>query len=111
MEQNTDGILTDRCRHAVEHLIAAHLILNQRVSLTIRLQTDAFAQLIHIVDMSHPLCINHFQKDHALHLAYLFRACKLCLACLIKLRCRLFEHMFQLIFLHMLLVFRQLNRL
>ena len=57
------------------------------------------------------LFLEAFEAVKASYAHFEFRACKLCLACLIKLRCRLFEHMFQLVFLHMLLVFRQLNRL
>ena len=40
---------------------AAHLVLDKRISLTVSLQTDTLTQLIHIVDVIHPLAVDHLQ--------------------------------------------------
>ena len=81
----TDGILLDACRHRVKHLIGTHLVLNKRISLTVCLQADTLAQLIHIIDMIHPLAVDHLQKDHALQLTDLFWFRELRFLCLIQL--------------------------
>ena len=73
MEEQTDGILTDAFGHGVEHFVAAHLVFHQRISLAVGLQADALTQLFHIVDMGHPLVIDHFQKYHAFQLTDHFR--------------------------------------
>ena len=64
MEQQTYRILTDTVGHGIKHLITAHLILNQRIPLGISLQADSLTQLIHIVNMGHPLVIDNLQQNN-----------------------------------------------
>ena len=50
MEQKAHRLFLDVGNHAVKHVISAHLVFHQRVTLTIRLQADPLAKLIHIID-------------------------------------------------------------
>ena len=59
MEQETHGFFFDVLRHLIEHLITVHFVLYQRISLTISCQTDTLTQLIHIINVIHPLPVNH----------------------------------------------------
>ena len=68
VEQQTNRILLDTCAHCIEHLIRAHLVLDKRISLAVSLQSDTLTQLIHIVDVIHPLPVDDFQKNDTLQL-------------------------------------------
>ena len=59
MAEDADRIFTDGRGHILEHLISAHLILYQRIPLAIGLKADPLAELVHIVDMGHPLIVDH----------------------------------------------------
>ena len=72
MHQQTDGVLLNGCAHLVEHLIAGQLILHLRVALRIGLRADALLQLCHVVDVIHPLLIDHTKQADALQLADCF---------------------------------------
>ena len=79
MIQKAQGILLDGTDHLIEHVIGGHLILHLRIFLTIGLQSDTLAKLIHIVDMIHPFTVDDFQEDDTLQLAQLLRLGELCL--------------------------------
>ena len=92
MEQDAHCIFTDCGSHAVEHLISAHLILYQRISLAICLEADTFTELIHIINMSHPFCIDYFQKNNTLDLTDLLCLRELCFLGFVKLCGSLLQH-------------------
>ena len=97
MHQDPDGFFLDAGRHGREHLVAAQLILYQRISLGKGLQADTLAKLIHIVDMVHPLPVDDLQKEDALQLTQHLRIRELGFLQLIKLHRLFLEHMLQLI--------------
>ena len=86
-------ILADGGRHGVEHLVAAHLVLNQRILLAVCLEADSLPELIHVVDMSHPLVVNYLQKNHALQLTDLLCLRELSFLRLVELGRGLLQHM------------------
>ena len=59
MEQHSDRLLTDILGHLIKHLVTAELVLHQRISLAIGLQAHTLTELIHIVNVIHPLPVNH----------------------------------------------------
>ena len=73
-------------------LISAHLILYQRISLAICLEADTFTELIHIINMSHPFCIDYFQKNNTLDLTDLLCLRELCFLGFVKLCGDLLQH-------------------
>ena len=66
MEQEPHCLLADILGHFVKHFIAAELIFHQRVSLSVGLQAHALAELVHIINVIHPLSVNHLKQNHAL---------------------------------------------
>ena len=111
MEEDADSILTDGGSHALKHLISTHLVFYYRIALAVGLKTDSLTQLVHIIDVSHPLIINHLKKDHALNLTHLLGLGEFCFLCLVKLESLLFEIVHQLLFLHLLHLIRKRNGL
>ena len=93
VEQCTDRVFSDCICHFTEHLISCHLVLYQWISLSISLKTDSLTQLIHIIDMIHPSCINHFQKYNTLNFAKLLCLRELCFFVLISLHSTFFQKM------------------
>ena len=93
VEQNADSLLGDRCRHSLEHLVSAHLVLNNRVSLAVSLQANTLTQLVHIINVAHPLVVDHLQKYYALQLTDLLCLLELCLFCLVQLDGLFLQHM------------------
>ena len=85
VEQNTDCLLGDGSRHGLEHLVGIHLILNNRISLAVSLQADTLTQLVHVIDMAHPLVVDHLQKYHTLQLTDLLCILEFSLLRLIQL--------------------------
>ena len=71
MVQKTDRILLNVLRHFVEHIISDHLIFNLRISLSVSLQADSLTQLVHVVDVIHPLLVDDTKQNHTLQLTNL----------------------------------------
>ena len=65
-----DGILADRGDHLIEHGKAFDAVLDHRVMLAVAAQAHALLELVHIVDMLHPLGVNIAQQADALQLAH-----------------------------------------
>ena len=59
MAEHADRILFNALCHIFKHLIGIHLIFYKRISLSIGLQADTLTQLIHIVDVVHPLSVDN----------------------------------------------------
>ena len=100
MEQYPDCFLTYGVGHRIEHIISHHLVLNKRISLTVRLKTDTLTELIHIVDVIHPLSVYYFQKDDTLDLSYLLGTGEFGFLGLINLDNFFLELMDKFFFLH-----------
>ncbi len=64
------NIRLNRIDHFLKHIEAFDLILNQRIALPISAQIDTFPQHIHMIQMFHPLIIDHAQHDNLLQLAH-----------------------------------------
>ena len=47
MIQHSDGVLLNGSDHAVKHIKCGHLVLNNRISLSISSQTDTLAENLH----------------------------------------------------------------
>ena len=90
MEQETDGILLDGLEHFVKHVVSCHLVLNLRVSLAVCLQADTLAELIHIIDMIHPLLVDNLQKNDTLKLTNLLLLREFCFFLLVEFNSFLF---------------------
>ena len=90
MEQKTDGILLDGLEHFVKHVVSCHLVLNLRVSLAVCLQADTLAELIHIIDMIHPLLVDNLQKNDTLKLTNLLLLREFCFFLLVEFNSFLF---------------------
>ena len=112
MEQNPDGLFLDVLGHLVEHAVAAHLVLHQGIPLTVGLEADALAQLLHIVDMVHPLSVDDPQKDDALQLSDGLRIGELGLFALVELHGLLLQLLLEavLLRLHQALLGNRLQR-
>ena len=93
VEQDADGLLGDCCGHSLKHLVSAHLILDNRISLAVSLQADTLAQLVHIVDVAHPLVVNDLQEYYTLQLTDLLCLLELSLFCLLQLYSLFLQHM------------------
>ena len=111
MSEDADGVLTDCRRHIIKHLIGAHLVFHQRIAVSIGLETDTLAKLIHIVNMGHPFIVNNLKKNDALDLADLLCIREFCFLGLIELDRFLFQRMLLFILLHILYLIRELQRL
>ena len=57
MEQYTDRLFHDIAVHLIEHVVAGDLVLDKRIVLSKGLQADTLAELVHIVDVIHPLSV------------------------------------------------------
>ena len=73
--------LLDGRNHLIEHIKSLFLICHNGICLPISPKANAIAQLIHVVDMFHPLAIHFSQQHDALYLphiqACLFQLCAL----------------------------------
>ncbi len=98
MEQEFYGILLYRRGHRVEHIKACHFVLDNGIPVTERLKPYALTQLIHIVDMSHPLRVYDFKQYYALDLAHLLGFGEFRLLSLVKLDSLFLEVMDKLVF-------------
>ena len=98
MIQHTYSIFLDRSDHVIEHLKCAHLVLNNRISLSICSKTNTLTEHFHIIDVVHPLAVNTFQKNDTLKLTKLLWFRKLSFLRFIKLHCLFFHDMLDLIF-------------
>ena len=67
-------VLTDRGYHFVEHIHTFNTVLYNRVLLTVGTKSDTLFQLLHVVDMSHPLCIHHFEQADSFYLVKQLRS-------------------------------------
>ena len=85
MEQKSHSLFPDVLGHLVEHLVTAHLVLYQRISLSVCLQAHALTQLLHVVDVIHPLTVNDLQQNHTLQLTDGFRFGELGFFCFVQL--------------------------
>ena len=59
---------TDSIIHGIQHIITCHLIFIDRITLGKSLHTNTLAQLLHIVNLFHPLAVDHTQKNDTLDL-------------------------------------------
>ena len=66
MEQKTYGIFLDAGDHVIKHIKSCHLVFYERISLAVCLKSDTLTQLIHIIDVIHPLAVDHLQEDDTL---------------------------------------------
>ena len=79
MQHDHHNILGNRCDHFIKHLNTCITIFNDRILLCISLKRNTLSQLIHIVNMAHPLIVNDFQQEDTLYLTEcLRRTCFLC---------------------------------
>ena len=69
-EEHLDGVLPDQVDHGVEHLAALHAELDDRVALGVGAQVDALFEVVHGVDVVHPLGVDILEQDHALELPH-----------------------------------------
>src|SRR5216683_3038355 len=69
VEQVADRLLLDPVHHRAEHVEALALVLDQRVALRHRPQSDAPTQVVHLVQVLSPLAVQHRQHHPALELA------------------------------------------
>ena len=90
MVEETEGILLDGSCHGIEHLVSVHLVLYERITVTVSLKADTLTQLLHIVDVIHPLPVYNLQHNHSLQLTKLLGLRELCLFGFIKLGSLLF---------------------
>ena len=73
-QQHAGGVLPDGLHHLVVHVEALDAVFHHGVVLAVAAQVDALAQLLHRVDVLHPLGIHGAQQDHALKFAHQRRA-------------------------------------
>ena len=73
MQDRTYRIFLNASCHLIKHLVSDHLVLNLWISLAISLKTDSLTQLIHIINMIHPFCVDHFQENDTLNLTHMLR--------------------------------------
>ena len=107
MEEQTDSFLLDILRHLVEHLVTAQLVLNQRILLSVCLQTGSLTKLLHIVDVIHPLAVDDLEQDHTLDLTDRLRLRELCLLALIQLHSLFLELLLETVLLRLQHAFRR----
>ncbi len=70
VEQEADDLLLERLEHAVEHVEALALVLDQRVALGHGAQADALLEVVHLVEVLAPLAVQDRQQDAAFQLAH-----------------------------------------
>ena len=97
MVQKADRILLNVLRHFVEHIIGDHLVFHLGISLPISLQADSLTQLIHVIDVIHPLLVNDTKQNHSLQLTNLLLRRELGFLLLIELHSRFFQLLLQLV--------------
>ena len=73
-QQHLDGVLPDGVHHLVEHVKALDAVFHHRVFLAVAAQGDALAQLVHVVDVVHPVAVDAAQQADALQLPHQGRA-------------------------------------
>ena len=59
--------------HVIEHVIALVFVFLNRILLTICLKSNTLTELIHIIDMLHPVSVDTSKKKHTLCLTDSFR--------------------------------------
>ena len=59
MEEQPNRIFLDALGHFIKHIISGGTVFHERIPLSVSLQADALPQLIHIVDVIHPLAVDH----------------------------------------------------
>ena len=77
MKQHTNCILANVLSHLIEHCITVHLVLYQRIALSVCLKSCALTELVHIIDVIHPLAVDNLEQNYALDLTDLLRIRKL----------------------------------
>ena len=97
MIQHSDGVLLNGGDHTVKHIKCGHLVLNNRISLSISSQTNTLAENLHVINVIHPLAVNALQKDNALKLTQLLWLREFGLLRLVKLHSLLLDQMLHLI--------------
>ena len=90
-EEQSYCLLFDVLRHIIEHFISTQLVFNQRIFLTVCLQTGSLTKLIHVINVIHPLSVNYFQKNYTLDLTDCFRLRELRFFTLVKFHRFLFQ--------------------
>ena len=70
VEQVPDDLLHEGFHHGVEHQATLALVLDQRVALGHRPQPNAFAQVVHFVEVFAPLAVEHGQQHLPLQLTH-----------------------------------------
>ena len=71
MIQHTESILLDRIDHFIKHIKGIHLVLNNRISLSISCQSNTLTKDFHIINMIHPFAVNALQQNYTLQLTKL----------------------------------------
>ena len=69
-EEPAHDLLLDGRGQSLEHLEAFTLVGDDRVLLRVGAQTDALTQIVHRIDVIHPVFIDHAKRDDALDLAH-----------------------------------------
>ena len=69
-EQPANGLLSDGLNHCLEHLVAFLFIGHHRVMLAVSPQADALLQIVHGIDVVHPVFVYHPQHDDPLQLPH-----------------------------------------
>ena len=73
-QQHLDAGLADGIDHLVEHVKALDAVLNDGVFLAVAAQRDALTQLVHVVNMVHPLAVYTLEQADAFQLPHQLRA-------------------------------------
>ena len=76
-------VVLDLVDHLVKHIKSLALVFHNRVLLGVNLEADAPTQLMHGVDMVHPVAVYHLEQDHPLQLPHDLRP-QLRFLCLVK---------------------------
>ena len=100
MAEQTDRVVLDAGNHLLEHVVSFHLVLNQRISLAVSLETDALAKLLHVVDVVHPLRVDCAEQHDALHLARVLGSRELLLLLLVECKRLLLQFVEQFLLRH-----------
>ena len=71
MVHHPQRVFLDGTGHGIEHVIAFHLIHNLRILLPVCGKADALTQLVHIVNMVHPVTVHGTKQEYTLDLTHI----------------------------------------
>ena len=86
-EEQTNSILFDSGLHSSEHIKSANLEFSKRILLAHTCKARRFLQLIHIIDVAHPLTIDHTEEYDTLNFTDLLGLREFGFFCFVKLDC------------------------